>query len=112
MAQVVLVQARGGVAGPKVGVLGGDIEEDLRAGVGADGLFEVVRELAEVLVGQSEREAVAAGLGEQHLQRVGQMEKVVRLVQIQGGVRALGGWAAGAAGGGRARGGRGARGEV
>ncbi|KOG53893.1 hypothetical protein ADK76_25760 [Streptomyces griseoflavus] len=53
--QVVLVQARGGVAGETVGVLGRDIEEGLGAGVGAEGFFEVVGELAEVLVGQGER---------------------------------------------------------
>ncbi|WP_245997497.1 hypothetical protein [Streptomyces armeniacus] len=45
--------------------------------------------MGQVLVGQEHREAVAAGLGEHVLQRVGEGEEVVRFVDVEGGVDAL-----------------------
>ena len=57
-------------------------------------------ELGEVLVGHGDRQPVGAGLGQHVFQRVGQVQEVLRLVDVQAGVGPGGLGDAGAAGGG------------
>jgi hypothetical protein len=84
--QVVGGQYRGGVTFEVAGVFGGDGEDDLGAGVGGDPLPQVGRELGEVLVGHGHAEPVGAGLGQHVFERVGQVQEVLRLVDVQAGV--------------------------
>ena len=71
----------------------------LRA-LAADALAQVRGELGEVLVGHGDREPVRPGFGEHVFQRVGQVEEVLALVDVQAGVRARGLGQPGAPGGG------------
>jgi len=74
------------VAVERVGVVGGELEVDLRAGVGADAIAQVAGELGEVLVREREREPVPArlaiivGLLRPAIQGAGE-----RIVRILGG---------------------------
>ena len=79
-------QLGGGVAFEVAGVFGADGEDDLGAGVRGDPLPQVGGELGEVLVGHGDRQPVGAGLGEHVFQRVGQVEEVLALVDVQAGV--------------------------
>ena len=65
---------------------GRELEVELAARVGGDRLAHLARQLAEVLVGEAEREPVAARLGEHLVQRRGQAEVVVHLVDVEGAV--------------------------
>ena len=86
MREVVLVQLGRDVALKDVGVLRRAVEIDLVAGIGAEGVAELPGQLGEVLVGEDEREPVAAGLGEHLLVAAWQREEVLRLVDVQGRV--------------------------
>ena len=55
-------------------------------GVGADSFPQVRGELGEILVGHHHRQPVGAGLGEHVLQRVGEVEEVLALVDKQAGI--------------------------
>ncbi len=70
--EVVLGEVGLNVAVERMGVVGGELEIDLRAGVGADALAQVAWELGEVLMGECEREPVAAGFGEYVVDRGGE----------------------------------------
>lgn len=98
--EVVGAEGGQGVALQRSGVLGGGVEEHLVAGVGGDALAQVAGELGEVLVGEHHGQAVAAGLGEHVLQRVGEGQEVVGLVDVEGGVDPVAFQSAGAGGGG------------
>ena len=52
-----------------------------------DALAQVRGELGEVLVRHGDREPVGAGFGEHVFQRVGQVQEVLALVDVQAGVR-------------------------
>jgi hypothetical protein len=80
------------------GVLRRHAEDDLGAGVGADALAQVRRELGEVLVRHGHREPVGPGLGQHVFQRVGQVQEVLALIDVQAGVGAGGLGQPGAAG--------------
>ena len=99
-------QHGGGVVFQVPGVLGGDAEDDLGAGVGADALAQVRGELGEVLVRHGHRQPVGAGFGQHVFQRVGQVQEVLALVDVQAGVGAGGLGQPGAAGWRPARSGR------
>ena len=53
-----------------------------------DALAQVRGELGEVLVRHGDGEPVGAGLGQHVFQRVGQVQEVLALVDVQAGVRA------------------------
>src|SRR5205823_1196106 len=65
-----------------------------------DPLGQLAAELGQVLVREDHREPVAAGLGEHLLQRVGQVQEVLALVDDEGCVAAAVFGGAGAGGGG------------
>jgi hypothetical protein len=73
----------------RAGVLGRDLEVDLGPGVCGDRCTQVAVELGEVLVGEAEREAVAARLGEHVLERSRQVQIVVDLVDVEGAIGPL-----------------------
>src|SRR6185503_18161384 len=75
-------------------------EDDFVAGVGGDPGAQLGGQLGQVLVGQGERQAQAAGFGEQVVDAVGQVEEVVAFVDHQRGVAAVVLGEAGAGGGG------------
>jgi hypothetical protein len=77
MAEVVRAHVGLGVAGEHPGVFGRDVEVHLVAGVRRRGLGKVAGQLAEVLVGQGERQVVAAGLGQHVVERAGEREEVL-----------------------------------
>jgi len=97
--QVVCGQGGGDVAFQGGGVFGADLEVDLVAGVGGDCFADVAGHLGEVLVGQGQGEAVAAGFGEDVVQGVRQGEEVVGFVEHDRAVGACGLAGAGAGGG-------------
>jgi len=68
------------------GVFGGEIEQQLAAGVGRDAFAEVAGQLRQMLVGQHEGEPVAAGFGEHLIERSGQGEEVLAFIDVEGGV--------------------------
>jgi hypothetical protein len=71
-------------------VLGRDREHQLVAGVGADRLAQLPGELAQVLVGQAQRQPVLARLRQRLIEADRQVQKIVRLVRVCAGVAAGG----------------------
>ena len=83
MGQVVGRQLGVDVAFQEPGVLGGAAEVDLGPRVRRQRVVEFAGELAQVLVGQDQRQPVPAGLGEELFEPVGQGEEVLALIHIQ-----------------------------
>ncbi len=74
------------MAGEVAGVGRADGEDDLVAGVGVQGFGHLAGELAEVLVGQDQGQPVGAGLAQGVVQADGQVQEVVGLIDVAGGV--------------------------
>ena len=87
--QVFLGQVGADVFGTALGVVRAEGEEDLVARVGVDRFGHGPRQLVQMLMGQHQRQAIATRLGQHVFQADGQVQEVVRLVDIDRRVQPL-----------------------